>query len=52
MPVVVKEFEVVSDTAESASPTPAPANAPAQPAPDVDRKLAVRRARELRVRAY
>lgn len=56
MPVVINEFEVVPETSSTSATAGAPAPAAdagkqAQ-APDVERVLMTRRARELRVRAY
>ena len=53
MPVVINEFEVVAEP--SSAPQPASASAQSQPERaqlDLDRELAIRRARYERVRAY
>ena len=52
MPVVINEFEVVT---EPAATTPRGAAAPAAPAqqpPDVERLMAAEKARDQRVRTY
>ena len=52
MPVVINDFEVVTEPA-AAAPRGAPVlGAPAQETPDIERVMAARQARDQRVRAY
>ena len=54
MPVVINEFEVVTEPAPPAAPAdaPRPGGAPEAPRADLARVLADAHARALRVRAY
>ena len=52
MPVVINEFEVVSEQQSPTQTPQSPAPAKAAEPPDVERLLAQRHARRERVRAY